>query len=129
MCLERLADFKVPDPGVGWKVFFADKDEPHISGFFTCEYSVFYEWLPENWYRIDNIETLLAYGRDEISIQQYLIGFHVFLNKDDAEGFWESYENTFILPVRFRYIVATGYQDDKKVVVAKEMMILAEEDL
>jgi len=127
MCLDSLADFEVPDPGVGWKVFLFMEPPllPHAYGWWiTKEYPVFFEWLKEGDYR--KIIKVELFTTDCGS--KYPMGFHVFLTKKDAEE-WKYNDNAlvFILPVRFRYIVATGYQDYRKVVVAKEMMILAEE--
>ena len=122
MCLDSLADFKVPDPGVGWKVFSIEESKPHISGFFTWEHSVFYEWLDEKDFRNKAQAEKFLYTYLEGN-QPYPFGFHIYLEKEGI--LYTLYE--VILPVRFRHIVATGYEGDKKVVVAKEMMILAEE--
>ena len=123
MCLDRLADFEIPDPGVGWKLFSIEESKPHISGFFTWEYSVFYEWLNEKDFRNKAQAEKCLYTYLEGN-QPYPFGFHIYLDK--LEDVYCSIDE-IILPVRFRHVVATGYEDRKKVVVAKEMMILAEE--
>ena len=122
MCLDKLADFEVPDPGVGWKLFSIEESKPHISGFFTWEYSVFYEWLNEKNFRNKAQAEKCLYTYLEGN-QPYPFGFHIYLDKEDILYTL----NEVIFPVRFRHIIATGYEDGKKVVVAKEMMILGED--
>jgi len=131
MCLDNLADFEVPDPGVGWKVFSVNEGNPHISSpYINSVYSVFYDkWLSESWYRYyQSQEVMVCYDKNWDSIIQHPIGFFIFLNKKDADFYSDVHSDKHIvLPVRFRHVVATGYESDKKVVVAKEMMILVEE--
>jgi len=135
MCLDSLADFEVPDPGVGWKTFIVKdewpkegpaSDSPHILPWVRGDiYSVFYEWLDEKDFREEGYkeEECLYTNTCFVGNHFYPFGFHIFLNKEDT-----LYSiNAVVLPVRFRHVVATGYQDGKKVVVAKEMMILVEE--
>jgi len=133
MCLDKLADFKVPDPGLGWKIFIVKdgwskeglaSDSPHILPWVRGDiYSVFYEWLDEKDFREERHkggECLYAYFEGN---RPYPFGFHIYLEKQDV-----LYSlNGVIFPVRFRHVVATGYEDGEKVVVAKEMMIMVEE--
>ena len=133
MCLDRLADFEVPDPGIGWKTFIVKdewsekgpaSDNPHILPWVWGDiYSVFYEWLDEKDFREERHkeeEFLYTYFEGN---QPYPFGFHIYLEKEDIPCSL----NEVVFPVRYRYVVATGYQDYRKVVVAKEMMILVEE--
>ena len=129
MCLDSLADFEVPDPGVGWKVFNGGieyKSIPHVQGwYFAFEpYSVFYKWVHEVDFRGNDSEEWGFLDTDDNI--KYPAGFHLYLTKEDAEDSM-CFEDDFILPVCYQNVVATGYQDYKKVVVAKEMMILTEE--
>ena len=128
MCLDRLVDFEVPDPGVGWKVFYFDGFKAHIESVTNlCLYPIFYEWLNAK----DVFETFESgIWREELtSFHQipYSNGFHIFLEKKDAYKWRGNLTFEIVLPVCYQNIVTTGYQDGKKVVVAKEMMIIVEE--
>jgi len=127
MCLARQVDFEVPDPGVGWKVFYFDGSESHIKSIISrCIYSVFYTWLnAEGVYETFEEDAWRVELTDGYRVP-YLNGFHIFLEKKDACEWWNN-DTAVVLPVCYQNIVATGYQDYRKVVVAKEMMILAEE--
>jgi len=126
MCLARQVDFEVPDPGIGWKVFYFDSCEPHIKSIASlCIYPVFYTWLNAK----DVFET---FEEDAWRVEltdgyrvPYLNGFHIFLEKKDACEWWNN-DTAVVLPVCYQNVVATGYQNGKKVVVAREMMILVE---
>ena len=131
MCLDSLVDFEIPDPGVGWKVFLI-KDGCIASCTGIVFYPVWDEYYKakEIWEEINSFPWVSYIGRFS---NRYENGFHVFLSKNDAEKFTEycciahPYRGAVVLPVHFRHVVATGYQHGKKVVVAEEMMILAEE--
>ena len=128
MCLDRLADFEVPDPGVGWKVFRILPHEFHLHALITTiEYSVFYSWLDakEVW------ENFIRGARwPTVSPPNHENGFYIYLNKKDAMKAYRFhiFSGVVIMPVKFRGVKTKGYDGGGfKVVVAKEMMILAEE--
>jgi len=122
MCLDRLSDFKIPKPYVGWKYFDVRDYGVHVESHISCvKYSVFYKWMHEKDFRSWLSKEFMVSYASEI----YLSGFHIYLQKEDAERY--CYRNSVILPVRFRKVVARGYQYGLKIVVAKEIMIMVEE--
>ena len=54
----------------------------------------------------------------------YPYGFHIFLTRKDAIAWANETCEYITLKVKFKNIVAQGYQDGRKVIVAKNIMIL-----
>ena len=111
MCLDRLK--KIPIRGrIGWKVF----DKKTRLSFESPIYNDV-RYVVGRWYEAESnpIQTDCSPGK-------YLSGFHIYLNRDDAES--ASYHATGIRRVQFSGILATGEDDVADVVVAKRMKIL-----
>jgi len=127
VCLARQVDFEVPDPGMGWKVFYFDGSESHIESIASlCLYPIFYTWLnAKGVFEIFEGDVWREELTDGCRVP-YPNGFHIFLEKEDAHEWWNN-DTAVFLPVCYQNVVATGYQNGKKVVVAKEMMILVGE--
>lgn len=118
MCLTRVD--KIFDPPKkeevrGWKFFEYD-----IGGIRFPYYSLndTFDVLINKW--------IESYGNippreDEIN---YPKGFHIFLEKRDAESWAENFgTQAIVLPVVARKILVEGYQGAAETIVAKEMLV------
>jgi len=136
MCLDFLSEFEIKSDE-GYKMFLNRKRK--LYGVFWAgntekEYPTNI-WLKEKDYRNPCFWKLKSTNEKEIEISpftKYKPGFHIFINKNDAEKFFESQipcrSNYFIKKVKFRNIVAKGIQESLfQTVVAKEMMVLDDE--
>ena len=124
MCLDRL-DPKVRPRKVGGKIY-AWKAFCRFSGgrlYFLCQPDIGVpergltkgRWMCESDYRPPVEESLRANEGGG-----YPMGFHAYANGNDARWRGPAFR------VELRNIVATGWQDGRKVVVAKRMKILPE---
>lgn len=127
MCL-RVIDKKKPKAtGTGWKVF---RKQPNglisLNGYYSCERRPTGMWLTA-------VDALLKeYGKPSDKPEN--VGWHIFLNKRDAVSLAQDHArtNAVVLPVKYRGARVSGegdgyYNDNAKIVVAKEMFILPEE--
>lgn len=118
MCLTKIAKFK--PRYVGYKVFLKNGDEyrPTIIESPVCKMG--------RWYS-DKEDRLLKTEYDETCIREiYPTGFHVFETLDGAK-IWLNTTSEVIVKVRYKKVVAKGYQGRFKVVVAKKIFL--EKDL
>ena len=124
MCLASLTDWfpvgKEKGLSVGWKIFLEDS-----SGGLRPEICGREEYPKEKWIKAESFG-YSKYGKTALYAgkKPYRAGFHIFVFRGDAEAWWDtSIIGTIIKKVYFRKIVEYGYQEMKKVVVAKEMFI------
>jgi len=120
MCLDKLADFKI-SKYEGWQVFTGDEKG-------------LYPWYRSLEYHKAMKRTTIPMGEWQEDKNNYLIlandsrtyqtGFHIFLRKKDAETWVEGSPSHFpIRKVKFKKVVAKGFQDGRKVVVARERFV------
>ena len=123
MCLQRLDDFNVKlnkdDIGSGWKVFVDGNcgklhGEYHNSGERPTN-----KWLNEKQFRGMGFTN----PRWKKIMSRYPFGWHIFPRKEDAVKWICGSFTKVIKKVKFRNVVATGYQIGYKVIVAKEIYI------
>ena len=121
MCLTILDDYEVKQD-YGWKVFWKKEGKLCADLFPHLPYPV-NRWIKEKDYRA--LSGRREYIRFPNTSIRYPMGFHIFLKKKDARG-WKNWWNERIRKVKFRKIVAKGWQRGMKVIVAKEMLIIPE---
>lgn len=130
MCLDTLADFKI-HKYEGWCVFII-RDDNNLCQLFIHN-------------TLQEYQTSIITGKWQKDVYNYMIwtsnnhlyqtGFHIFLRKKDAEFFAQTFftpTRVSIRKVKFRKIVAEGYQYENsidsyrelKVVVARERFVL-----
>lgn len=126
MCLDKLARFDVTldknKVGVGWKVFRRRwGDGKFIGEYFSSGILPRRRWLNEK----DHRSRFFKNKRYKKIESRYPFGWHVFLKKKDAVSWKGSLARKHVVGVKFRNIVATGYQaqGEKKTIVAKEILI------
>lgn len=126
MCLSSVSkeiEKKYKDKRFGWKLFSCygkilvgavmnEYLDQHFKGY------PYETWLNERKYRENPNENYIRDDNDVI----YRTGWHIFLTREDAQ----SYRNTgeIVRKVEFKNPVAYGWQDELKVVVAKDMKII-----
>ena len=127
MCLGQLAKFDIPldkkGVGVGWKIFKKRwRDGKLVGEFYNSTVLLKNRWLDEQDFRMGAFKNK-NYKRIE---SRYPFGWHIFLKRKDAKewGGIEGDSSRIILKVKFRRVVATGYQgNNRAIVVAKELLI------
>jgi pullulanase/glycogen debranching enzyme len=82
-------------------------------------------WINEKKYRYDsNIKSLPFSGVE--GAKRYVTGFHIFVSELDAIRYSKSFsQNLTVKKVYFRKVVARGYQDKYRVIVCKEIALVA----
>jgi hypothetical protein len=120
MCLSIVDVVTNKGNGKGYKVFALD-DSSHLKS--EC-FRIRYHY--NRWYKANN--TLITSGLGN----SYESGFHIFTNLEDAIDwkFMSQVMSQVIRAVKYKNVVASGFQlsdDNLKVIVAKEMMILKPE--
>lgn len=117
MCLHKIEKFKVHNY-CGYKVFLEYEDTPLESLYFDLDKLFIGTWL-------QSTNTTIYSGNDE----RYQSGFHMYLTLRAAKRVTETFHSPKIIKiyrVRFKKVVATGFEGRERVVVAKEMLILNE---
>lgn len=114
MCLDYILPIKYKNPKaerIGWKTFLVWKGTKKK----RCICGFFYErgYIPGKWYDASNVKI-----RSNVS-RKYESGFHIWKRKKDAI---ESFGT--VMKVKYKNVVATGYQASRKIDVAKKMMII-----
>lgn len=117
MSAKKKAEFEGQTEG--WKVLFSDR----TGGLVGDNYAMsakrpIGEWLNEGKYRF--ALTPPSFDND----RKYRVGWHIWLTLKGAENWKGKNKYKVIRKVNFRKPVAYGWQCNKPVVVAKEMMIL-----
>ena len=116
MCLSYLGDYRHInlDKGVGWKFFKINE-----KGKLKTPYLLF-EFPINRWVK-DKAVKKIKFGlrRD----QTYPAGFHIYLTKKDADDM-SFCRGTIVKKVKYRNVVAKGYQGKHKVIVAREMLVI-----
>jgi len=119
MCLYKFGKFNTRKK-IGFKIF---NDENHyLSSYIrgSMKRLPVGKWLNEKDYR-DKTDFNMKYLRTEDKYENYKFGWHIYYYKSD-----ENYFSSWCVKrkVKFRKIVAKGYQDGKRIVVAKEIYII-----
>jgi len=113
MCLDKLQNFKIKS-NIGYKEF-SQKDDGHLDfeNFGNKKRIPIGKWINEKDYRTreDRFIKKVFAGKGD---GQYELGFHFFLRQD-------TYGNR--RKIKFRGILAKGYQYGERVIVAKEIYI------
>jgi len=123
MCLEELADFSVKldenGIGIGWKVFYKNIDGKLIGDFKSRSAE-----RPKNkWLKEGNFRPGEYRHAKKTGYPSYAIGFHVFLTRDGAERWRNGLSDAHTKKIRFKRLVAMGFQLEHRCVVAKEIFI------
>lgn len=71
--------------------------------------------------------TIIKHGKEKV-VFSYPTGIHLFPTLEDVEKFRDYYGwwSAEVVKVKYRKVVATGYQSGCKVIVAREIMFLEE---
>ena len=138
MCLDKLIPIDKKDPDkvrYGYKVFakfhtgflapdlIYDVDTPFIHK---------NRWIHESKYRPLDVKGRKKINAEEISGIKYPFGFHIFLSKKAAEKYKGDYLYKVIRQVKYRKLVASGYQSActigklYRTDVAKEIYVMEE---
>jgi len=123
MCLDMVDEKTRTDIKYGYKVFWI-KDGKILGEFYNPNGTYSHEtpilYKTGKWYKTkDNI-----IKKDNIS---YPAGFHVFINKEDAEDWKDPYTGYKTFKVEIADIVASGYQHfrgKKRIIIAKKIKII-----
>ena len=111
MCLSRLEKFPVKS-NFGWKCFWKNGNGGLIGPFNAYKFPV-NTWL--------NAGHPLPRKSTHLDAQEtYQAGFHIYATRDDARRSG----NGYIRRVKFRDVIATGYEGEEKVIVAQEILVL-----
>jgi hypothetical protein len=114
MCLLTSARYRLKN-SIGYKEFDYNKGRLHFK-FFNCYKRLpIGKWLKEEDYREQKSVDRIGY--QNIS-KWYKTGFHIYVDNPLYAGIYSG-----IRKVKFRKVVAKGWQDGRKVIVAKEMYI------
>lgn len=157
MCLSKL--LPIPDEyqdddkeHIGYKIFRKIKIAPHTNFpvvayqspiYFNCFYTLC-KWIKDSTSGYIGIEPSISHNSNNVSDSPpiYESGFHIFLNKEDAEKWMNGnfiYKNDVgIKMVKFKQVLAYGiqtsayahyqYYDCLKCIVAKEMFIMGDDN-
>lgn len=116
MCLESV---RFNEVGIGYKVFNIEHELRSVY------YSLGQEKFPrKKW--ITDIKEGKIKGDDG---NFYGVGFHIFLNKDDAQDFKGVSSSLKVFEVKFKEVVSMGKQKSNNrdyTVITRKMMILEE---
>lgn len=118
MCLDRLKEFKTT--GTGWKA--VTKGKNHYAPPIRC---VCTPYKTRQWNKDPHSHSIGARqfnypdGRNKDFF--YPTGYHIFTKKEDAKKWGkDAWFPNIIKKVKYRKVVATGYQSNMRVVVARE---------
>ena len=124
MCLDRLDDYEVKQD-YGWKMFYLEEGDELFSTNYGDKPYKTNKWHHEKEYR-DKAHKKRKYLLTECPPEEkYRYGFHIYLKKKDAKEL-QWFPSEAIQKVRFRNVVAKGWEAEAKVIVAKEMLIVPE---
>lgn len=120
MCLRTVDKIRqCPESGRGYKAFGLrdNKLYPVWRGHLACRRG--------RWLHAYEVQVCADDG------QYYLSGFHIFDTEEDANHYITSCFDSrlTVLPVKYRHATFTGTNSNKKVIVAKEILILKEETI
>jgi len=119
MCLDKYKYFKLPENGIGYKVFVKIGDDEYRPPFFGHEFRL-NEWIH------DEREFKIEYENDDN--RYYPTGFHVFTNFADAQTYRGNVagDGLVVRKVEFKNVVTRGLQDKCKCIVCRSLKILKE---
>lgn len=116
MCLDNLAKFNIKRY-VGYKVFFKSN-----TGKLSGEFKALHKSREVNtWLNSSNFSKTVSLRLECDPSLKYPNGFHIYLLRNNAGE--NIFRDHIIKRVRFRKVVAKGFQYGCKVVVAKEIFI------
>lgn len=121
MCLDKLANFKVDldenGIGIGWQGFEVCSNDQLESMFHgsKCWDGI----LPNRWQKDFHHEKLTT-----MEDEWYKIGFHIWLKKINATDYIGDPDHFTVRQVRFKNVTAVGYQNQCRVVVARERWVV-----
>ena len=123
MCLQKIEDFNVKSRngvGFGWKIFTEYNGE--LSGEYYCSKKrPINRWIKEGDFR-SGCFTNKRFKKIE---SRYPFGWHIYATYKDARNYAGHARSWCkIKKVKFRDVVATGYQASRKIIIAKEMLII-----
>lgn len=121
MCLSKVTNWHKKDNGVGYKIFHSDIRTGKVS----TPYS---DTIIKNneWHKSVCIPEMMGFN------QQYNKGFHIFKTKSGALKYKTEYDfiherdNLVVHKVKYNKVICSGYQHNKKVIVADNMLVLPE---
>jgi len=102
MCLDKLENFEVTQ-SYGWQVFYVNPEGLLNSRFHGDRSIPVGKWQRDKFRIFDRLIYIDENG-------EYKKGFHIFLNEDDARIYCPSLEAYCVKKVRFKRVVARGFQ-------------------
>ena len=141
MCLDIIKDIKITEP-YGYKVF--RKTNNKIRFLYQNDNNItnkipFNKWIDEKHFRQDDVEQnrglLEVFYISQSNERFYRKGFHLYKNKSDAIDikniqffqYPNFNDNTCVVyKVKFKEVVATGFQGGRETIVARKIKILKE---
>jgi hypothetical protein len=109
MCLHVVDKEAIVKEGIGYKGFFISHGE------INSEYQTF-GFTYEKWVKDDDNSYIRTCDGEK-----YKTGFHLYKTRREARN---NYSDSDIRKIKFRKVVATGTQNDDRVIVAREIYIL-----
>ncbi len=112
----------------GYKVFYKGEDDELYPLLLRSRAKPLSKkvWLNERFYRV-NVKNYFWAKSDNLT---YRPGWHIYLDRNKIPSHLFSFkEKTVLAKVKFREILALGKENDGLVIVAKEIMILEEENI
>ena len=122
MCLSKITKiYKEPDPKerIGYKVVDLSADRTSFD-FECCSLRKKPYHKTNVWLKAETSKNIRIGFDDDVS---YKSGFHIFASKKGAED-WDEYEEYDVVKVKYRGLTTTGFQDNFKTVIAKEIKVL-----
>jgi len=116
MCLEKV-DY-IFENNRGWKIFEKTSNN-RLKPFFMDHLD---PYKIGEWHSDENIRASII----AMDLQEYPMGYHIFLNKEDAEVIFHLWQpdGSILREVEYDGIVALGSEEGKPIVVASKMRIL-----
>lgn len=123
MCLTKVS-FTLDENGVGVGYKLLPAEAFDSKGRFNTSLSKQKGWSKE-WKKIEPRKQKIN-ARDK---QEYVPGYHIFLNKEDARNYRHSYSDSVLVKVEFRGIMTLGTNETTRdeygpCIVAKEMRVV-----